>query len=235
MSATPTSINPSQAVERIREIIVGRQLERLEQRIVRLENEHDPTASTRAATSGQSDREWEDRLCTNEARLEALQHAIKKLSQSTAEESQRMSHLQREEIQRLASQIQQVAALKAAEAGNTAVSRLEGRIGSWLGTWQSSLQNHLNEREERLAKQLRGEVAALWESTESQLTRLQSRAVEREHIEGRFARIAAAARALADCVSPPPFETVAPGASSQPSSHAPPETAAPSGTPNPTP
>jgi hypothetical protein len=195
MSPSPTPINPSQTVERIREIIVGRQFERLEQRVARLES-----AEQRAQ---QVPAPWEDRLCTSEARLEALQHSLQRLADTTREETEGRTLQQRAESQRLAAQIQQVAAMKLSEAEQqTAARELEGRIGAWLTNWQGALHTHLNERDHRLADQLRGEVAALWESTESQITRLQSRATEREWIEERFARIAAAARALAECASP---------------------------------
>jgi hypothetical protein len=196
MSPTPPSpLNPSLAVERIREIIVGRHLEKLEQRVARIE-------STGPPSHGQIPSQWEDRLCTNEARLEALQHTVQRLADSSREESENRTLQQREEIQRLAAQIQQVAALKAAETAQPAISQLESRIGNWLTNWQGSLQTHLNDRETRIASQLRQEVASLWESTESQITRLQSRAIDRDLIEERFSRIAAAARALAESASP---------------------------------
>lgn len=196
MSPSSSPSNPSQTVERIREIIVGRQFERLEQRVARLESA-EPVGQ---AVSGP----WEERLCTSEARLEALQHSLQRLADNTREEVEIRSSQQRAEIQRLAAQIQQVAAMKSAEAREqSAVRELESRLGTWLTSWQGALQSHLNERDHRLADQLRGEVATLWENTEAQITRLQSRASDREWIEERFARIAVAARALAESASPP--------------------------------
>lgn len=195
MSPSSSPTNPSQAVERIREIIVGRQFDRLEQRLTRLESMEllDPQAVA----------PWEQRLCTSEARLEALQHSLQRLADTTREEVEFRSSEQRAEIQRLAAQIQQVAAIKTAEQREqSAVRELEGRLGTWLTSWQGALQSHLNERDHRLADQLRGEVATLWENTEAQITHLQSRATDREWIEERFARIAAAARALAESAAP---------------------------------
>lgn len=196
MSPSSSPINPSQTVERIREIIVGRQFERLEQRVARLEV-LEPHAQQQAPAS------LEGRLQTGEARIEAIQHSLQRLTDSTREQIESRSLRQNEEIQRLAAQIQQVAAMKSAEAREqTAVREFEGRIGAWLTSWQGALQSHLNERDHRLADQLRGEVATLWENTEAQITRLQSLASDREWIEERFARIAAAARALAESASP---------------------------------
>lgn len=193
MSPTPppSPINPSQAVERIREIIVGRHLERIEQRVTRLEN---------LGAGGAVPSAWEDRLCQTEAKLEALQESVRK----AGDEGQVRHTRQQEEIQRLAAQIQQIAAMRQSLDTQPAVQQLESRLGTWLTNWQGALQTHLNDREQRLATQLRQEVASLWENTESQLTRLQSRAIDREQIEERFARIAASARALAESLAPLP-------------------------------
>jgi hypothetical protein len=194
MSPIPP-LNPSQTVERIREIIVGRHLERLEQRVVRLET----TAAPAPVAS-----HLEDQLFANEARLEALKENVQRLADSNREQTEVRFHQQREEIQRLAAQIQQVAAIKSAEAAPTAVHQLERKIGSWLTDWQTSFHGQLNERDHRLATQLRAEVASLWENTESHLTRLESRSIDRDSVEERFSRIALAARALAECASPTP-------------------------------
>lgn len=197
MSPSPPSpINPSQTVERIREIIVGRHLERIEQRVARLEE------ATPAAQGLPS--QWEDRLCNSEAKLEAMQESVQRLHEAVREDTRYRTESHQSEIHRLAAQIQQVAAARASESNPAAIQQLEARLGTWLTNWQGALQNHLNEREERLAGQIREEVARLWENTESQITRLQSRTLERDQIEERFRRIADAARALAESASPAP-------------------------------
>ncbi|MEO8615381.1 MAG: hypothetical protein ABI600_09590 [Luteolibacter sp.] len=193
MTTTQSPLNPSQAVERIREIIVGRHLERLEHRVARLEC----TGSMPAAAP-----HVEDRLFASEARLEALQENVSRLVDSTREVTEQRFSQYREETQRLAAQIQQVAAMKSSEATFPALGQLERKIGTWLTDWQSSFHGQLNDRDQRLASQLRQEVATLWENTESQITRLQSRVMDRDTIEERFNRIATAARALAECASP---------------------------------
>lgn len=199
MSSSSPTFNPSQTVERIREIIVGRHLERLEHRVARLE-----THGT-AAPLGQAPH-LENRVLANEARLEALKENVERFSAGHQEQTELRISQYREETQRLAAQIQHVASLKANESAMPAVQQLEQKIGSWLTEWQSSFHSQLNERDLRIASQLRNEVAALWESTESQLTRLESRAIDRDSIEERFSRIALAARALAECASPTPIQ-----------------------------
>ena len=98
-----------------------------------------------------------------------------------------------------------VAALKASEPVPSAVNQLEGRIGTWLTDWQSSIRVHLHDRDTRIASQIRGEVSALMARTESQLAQLESQTVDRDSLEDRFNRIAIAARALAECMSPTIF------------------------------
>jgi hypothetical protein len=193
MPPATTPINPSQTVERIREIIVGRHLERLEQRVAKLETgcQQPPQNS------------WvEDRLIASEASIEALQDNLSRFADSTHEATEQRFLKYREETQRLAAQIQQVAAQKSIEAVSPEVNQLEHKIGRWLTGWQTSFYTQLGERDQRLAGQLRNEISSLWENTESQITRLESRVLDRESIEERFRRIAAAARALAECASP---------------------------------
>ena len=197
MTPTPNNLNPSQTVERIREIIVGRQLETLEQRVATLESNPDAPSGPPEIPS-----QWEDRLCTHEARLEALQESVKRLSESSRDTVKAYGLQQQEEIQRLSAQIQKVAAAKAAEPSPESHRQLEQRIGTWLNQWQGALQKHLAEREEQLTEKIHTDVASLWENTESQLTRLESRMLDQQAIEKRFRRIADAARALAESASP---------------------------------
>lgn len=198
MSSPSPNFNPSQTVERIREIIVGRHFERLEQRVTRLETHGIPSPVG-------TPTHLEDRLCANEAHLEALKENVERFSASHQEQAELRGAQYREDTQRLAAQIQYVASLKSGESAMPAVQQLEQKIGAWLTDWQSSFHVQLNERDQRLASQLRNEVAVLWENTESQLTRLESRAIDRDSIEERFSRIALAARALAECASPTPI------------------------------
>lgn len=207
MSPTSPPLNPSQTVERIREIIVGRHLERLEQRVVRLESSTGSPAAAPYSTA-----HLEDRIIAHEAQLEALKDNVHRLANTTREQTEMRFSQQREETQRLASQIQQVASLKAAETQTPAIQQLERKVGGWLTDWQNSFHTQLNDRDHRLAAQLRNEVALLWESTESQLTRLESRVADRASIEERFSRIALAARALAECASPTPISPASPPA-----------------------
>jgi hypothetical protein len=125
MPPTPSPLNPSQAVERIREIIVGRHLERLETRVAQLE-------SGGPAPAHAPPPHVEDRILASEAKLEALQDNLHRLVTSTRDTTEQRLAVQQQETQRLAQQIQQVAALKAIDSALPAISQLEHKIGTWL-------------------------------------------------------------------------------------------------------
>ena len=193
MSPNTSPFNPSQAVERIREIIVGRHLERLEKRVVRLES----TAPAILPFQPQ----LEDRIYTHEAQLEALKDNVHRLVDTGREQLEMRLQVQHEETQRLAAQIHQVASTRQGLAG-TEIQQMEQKIGTWLTHWQHSVQTHFVDRDQNLLGQIREEVAALWESTETHITRVESRLMDRDALEERFKRIGLAARALAECASP---------------------------------
>lgn len=185
MSPDPSPLNPSQAVERIREIIVGRHLERLEQRVAQLETS---LPSTPSAYSPMLDRHP-----NNDVPLAALRENVQRMVEAACGETELRLAQYREETQRLAVQIQRVAASKASEPEARAMNQFEHRIGSWLTDWQASVHVHLQERDRRLAAQIRDEA--------------ERRKLDQDCLEERFSRIAQAARNLADCLSPTPFHS----------------------------
>jgi uncharacterized protein YPO0396 len=193
-------LNASQTVERIREIIVGRHLERLESRVIRLES--------RGGASPELQGYLDDRLLTTEARLEALQQNFQRIFETSREELEVRILQQRSETQRLASQIQHVASLKSNEASEVqATQQLENKIGTWITTWQKSFNEQVRDRDERLTCQLRAALDSQAKATETRIDQLERRITDRDSLEKRFSRIAQAARALADSVSPMPLAT----------------------------
>lgn len=191
MSPPPPTLNPSQTVERIREIIVGRHLEKLEGRVARLESLPAPAATKPAPIPDI----FEDRLLTTEARVEALQDHVHRI-EGLREETERVSEMHRQEAQRLASQIHEIAREKAESAALPAVENLEQKLGTWLTEWQKSLHLRLESRDRDLLEKIRGEVADVREGIEKRFAELESRVPM--NVEDRFNRIAAAARALAE-------------------------------------
>ena len=204
MSPVPQPLNPSQTVERIREIIVGRHLERLEQRVAMLETSMPPPAAASFPV--------ENRYPGNPGPLDELKDNVLRILESNREQIELRLSKYREETRRLATQIQQVAAMKASEPPPRTINQLERKIGNWLADWQRSAQVQFHDREKRITAQVHNEVAALWAHTESQLTRLESQAVDRQSIDEHFKRIAKAVRALAESVSPTSYN---PGSAAQ--------------------
>ena len=196
MAPDPPPRNLSQTVERIREIIVGRDLERLEQRVAMLEISVPVPPAAASPT--------EDRYPANFGPLEALKENVQRLLESNRQQTDLRLSQYREETQRLAAQIQQVAASKSSEPPPRSINEVERRIGTWLTDWQSSIQVHLQDRDKRLTAQFHHEVAALGARTESQLSRLESQFVDRQSLDEQFNRIANAVRGLAESIAPIP-------------------------------
>jgi len=200
MSPETSTLNASQAVERIREIIVGRHLEKLEQRVARLEASGTPVGSY---------PELDERVLLAEARVEALQGNVSRLTDHTREELERRSYLQREEVHRLAQQIQQVAASRppAVDPG-PGMQQLEQKLGAWLTGWKDAFQQHLDGRDQQISTHIQTELKTLGSSVDERLTRLEAKLPDGRAIEQRFMRIANAARALAESASQlPPLPT----------------------------
>lgn len=191
MSPTPPTLNPSQTVERIREIIVGRHLERLEGRVARLESQP-VNAANKPAPLGDI---FEDRLLITEARVEALQDHVHRI-EGLRDETERLGTMHREEVQRLAMQISEIARVKAENSDVHAVEKLERRLGAWLTDWQKALQMRLDTRDRDVVEKVRAELAIMREGIEKRFSELESRVPM--NVEDRFNRIAAAARALAE-------------------------------------
>ncbi len=192
MSPPPPTLNPSQTVERIREIIVGRHLERLEGRVARLES--NPVAHFPSLESPV----FEDRLLITEAKVEALQEHVQRIEEARGDTLQ-IAAAHREEAQRLAAQIQEMARMKADSSSLPAVENLERKLGVWLTDWQKSLHVRLDSRDQQLAGQVNSDLAELKGGIESRLSVLESR-ITQVSDEG-LGKIALAARALADSVS----------------------------------
>ncbi len=163
MSPTPPTLNPSQTVERIREIIVGRHLERLEGRVARLES------SPRFEPENTATPIFEDRLLITEAKVEALQDHVHRID-GGREDSLQL----RQEAQRLAAKIEEISQAKPDTESVPAVENLERKLGLWLTDWQKSLHVRLESRDRALAEKVESDLRALRESIESRITRLES-------------------------------------------------------------
>ncbi len=184
------ALNPTQTAERIREMIVGRHLALLEQRVRRLETVEPPDATARNV---------DERVLFAEARIEAIQENIERLTDNLRDEFKRRSHLRREEVQRLAQQIQQVAGARpspVAGTPSTEVHELERKVGAWLHQWKSGLQNHLESRDNRITAHIRGEIGSLKSTMERRIEDLERKSTVKQAVAVKLRKIAETARAF---------------------------------------
>lgn len=147
MTESTSSFNPSAQVERVREIIVGRQLGRVEQRLERLEG---------FLTNPQlPQQDVSSRLENIEAQLEAANARMEKQVASVRLDFSGEIANRKAEAHRLAEQIQNQVQAKQEQARNLqSVQELDQNIR----TWQSALQSHLEQRESWLIGKLRDEL-----------------------------------------------------------------------------
>ncbi|MFK7850101.1 MAG: hypothetical protein AB8D78_03895 [Akkermansiaceae bacterium] len=192
MSPTPPALNPSQTVERIREIIVGRHLERLEGRVSQIENE---VLHRAPVESGPDLSIFEDRILASEAKIEALQEHSHR-SDGGRQEIEELTENYRLEVQQLTSKIQRITAESADRSATQKVDGLEKRLAAWFPQWQDSVNKRLDQRDQSLVDRIETRLADLNRSVDERLENLESRIPK--GIENRFERIAEAARALAE-------------------------------------
>jgi hypothetical protein len=137
-------------VERMREIIVGRQLGKVEQRLDRLEQQVTQTVPLPDAIMRMEDME-----ARFEALRDALQHQMDHMRRELGGE---MVH-RKQEVRRLAEQIQHSAQAKMTTlASQQEIASLESRLVHWLTSWQQSVELHVEQRERWLVGQLREEL-----------------------------------------------------------------------------
>lgn len=185
MPPAPPDINPSRQVERIREILVGRQMDCVERRLERLE------ANLRPMPTQAPDDVFEIRLANFEQRHDLKLQELR--DEIDAEKACRL-----EETHRLAGQIQ--AATRGREAsGLEAQAELEQRITRWLESWNQGFRQYLHQREQHLISELRSELEQTREWIRSRLPASDDSKVER--MRASFAQLAEAARAIADAAT----------------------------------
>jgi hypothetical protein len=185
MPPAPPDINPSRQVERIREILVGRQMDSVERRLERLE------ANLRPMPTQAVDDVFEIRLASYEQRHDLKLQELR--DEIDAEKARRV-----EETHRLAGQIQ--AAARSREAsGLEAQVELEQRITRWLEQWNQGFRQYLHQREQHLVSEMRSELEQTREWLKSRLATSDEARVDR--MQASFAQLADAARAIADAAA----------------------------------
>ena len=185
MPPAPPEINPSRQVERIRESLVGRQMESVERRLERLEANLRPLP---AAPGG--DDVFGIRLATFEQR-----HDLKLQELRDEIDTERARRV--EETHRLATQIQ-AAARSRAESGIEAQAELEQRITRWLEHWNLGFRQYLQQREQHLIGEMRSELEQTRAWVKARLEEHSRTGADQKRLQASFAQLADAARAIAD-------------------------------------
>jgi hypothetical protein len=187
MPPNPPDINPSRQVERIREILVGRQMEGVERRLERLE------AGIRPMPSAAVDDVFQIRLANFEQRHDRQLQELR--DEIDAEKARRV-----EETHRLASQIQ-AAARSRADSGLEAQVQLEQKFTRWLEHWNQGFRQYLHQREQHLVKELRSELEQTREWVKSKVVADDQVKADQRRMHASFEQLANAARAIADAAA----------------------------------
>lgn len=179
--------HPSRQVERIREILIGRQMENVERRLEKLEGRLAPLPSPPEPDVFQ-------------IRLERLEQQHARDLQELRDDIDAGRARELGEIHRLAGQIQAVARSRA-ELGNEAQAELERKVGHWLEHWQNGFTRHVQQREDYLIGELRAELERQRQWVKSELAAHADSAPGRAALQAGFARLASAARELAEAAA----------------------------------
>ncbi|MEM1082868.1 MAG: hypothetical protein AAGI48_02005 [Verrucomicrobiota bacterium] len=177
-------------VERIREILVGRQMESIEQRLERLERRLQPMPvdSTSAAPAAdfleKVKKEQAEQLCRLRDEIDA----------------DRLRQL--DETRRLAQQIQSVARARSSSDGETR-QEAEQRLSAWFSQWQNNLYDYLNQREEHLISELRAELDRMRDWIRNEVAEKSSDTqADNPALRNALEQLSAATRAITESLGP---------------------------------
>jgi phage-related minor tail protein len=180
MPPTSPTPQPAQQVERIREILVGRQMQSVERRLDRLESQLQPMPVESAAAAWSRD-------------LESLRQECRDASVTLRDAFDADRLRQQEETQKLARRIESVARSRQ-DLAEEARQAVDAQLRPGFDRWQRQLFEQLQERETRLVGQLREELERMRAWVREEM----SAPAEAERIHLAFEQLAASAREIAD-------------------------------------
>lgn len=175
-------------VERIREILIGRQMETVEQRLDRLENSLHPMPVE--SQTGIFEEQWSDVRKQSEESLCRLRDEI---------DADRLRQL--DETRRMAQQIQSIARSRT-NSEDEARQSAEQRMSAWFSQWQTGLNQHLQQRETYLVGELRAELERMRTWVRDELAAKQSDQPDLTRLRGAFDQLAAATRSITESLPP---------------------------------
>ena len=182
-------------VERIREILIGRQMETVEQRLDRLEKSLQPMPVENS--TGIFEQRLADVKDQHEESLCRLRDEI---------DADRLRQL--DETRRLAQQIQSISRSRST-AEEEARQATEQHMSAWFSQWQTGLNQHLQQRENYLITELRAELERMRTWVRSELAAKQSSQPDIDRLRSAFDQLAAATRSISEILpkSTPPSES----------------------------
>ncbi|MEM9081636.1 MAG: hypothetical protein AAGC74_13195 [Verrucomicrobiota bacterium] len=175
----PKSLNPSEQVERIREILVGRQMGKVEKRLAELESRtglhpaHSSSLSSSSVTHSPSPEP------------DALEL---RLQQESALRQKQVSHLARQ-LAQVTSQ-NRAAASAPPEVDTTLI---EKRLSDRLETVAAEMTARVDARTREILHHLQNEILQWKNQTDRDLQSIREVSVDRKELKLRFARLASAA------------------------------------------
>ncbi|MDE0825236.1 MAG: hypothetical protein OSA48_00335 [Akkermansiaceae bacterium] len=178
------SLNPSQQVERIREILVGRQMQQVEERLAKMES-HLAQAGPSSAGS-----ESFQRLQT--AQSNEL-HETQELRKQVQEESQ----LHSQQIENLAQSLN--AASEKLDAASAGLARQDQHLGSHLTKHlediSAAMAARIDARVREILSHLQHEIGQWKHQIDRDMNSVRTTMVDRQELKNRLARLASAAMA----------------------------------------
>ncbi len=180
MPPAPPTPHPSRQVERIREILVGRQMQSVEQRLERLESRLQPMPVESADATWSRD-------------LESLRRECREASVTLRDAFDAERLRQQEVTQKLARRIESVARSRE-DVAEEARRAVDAQLRPGFERWQQQLFDQLRDRESHLIGQLREELDRMRAWIREEL----SERADADRLHRAFERLAASAREIAD-------------------------------------
>lgn len=204
-SADP--INPAEQVERIREILVGRDMALVNDRIQNLETQVQDKSSEVSKILSQQMQKAEQKISASHQEVQQITaHIRQQLQQETGTRTQQINDLAKKIDEAAARMDETSRRLLSVEAdrGDNIAKKLEG--------FSSEMASRIDAHSRQIMEHLHREIQQWKNRMDGQITNLAEEKVDRRELTTRLARIASAA--MGDAVpptpppsSPPPFGT----------------------------
>jgi DNA repair exonuclease SbcCD ATPase subunit len=176
------SLNPSQQVERIREILVGRQMHHVEERLAQMENH--------LAQGGPGSADSESLQ-----RLQMAQSKVLRETQELRKQVQEESQLRSQQIDNLAQSLN--AASEKLEAASAGLERQDRHLGSHLTKHlediSAAMAARIDARVREILNHLQHEIGQWKHQIDRDMHSVRNEMVDRTELKNRFARLASAA------------------------------------------